>query len=252
MNKIERKKNFIYEMLKYYGQYTKNDMDKIVTNNNKNTITKLRVKQKEYGLIKDTYSEEKNKRNAIKIYNSIRPYIKNIKIKSFLDFGGGNGDMAFFIGKKLNIKEVYCIDHYQWGAITWNRRKNVIFSANIETIADKSIDLILASHSLHHISDIELKKIIINFDRILTDGGMLILREHDSPDKEFNNLLDIQHLLYDTVISQNTTYDEFFKTFYSNYKNIKEWNKILYKFKLKKIISYPNINRSYIGIYSKY
>lgn len=251
MNNIEIKRKFIYDMLKYYGEYTKTDINKLVTNNNKNTVNKLRIKQQKYGVVKNIYSEERNKKSASKIYNTIKPYIKNINFNSFLDFGGGNCDIAFYIGQFLNIKNVYCVDNDQWGAITWDRRKNVSFTTNINTISDNSIDLILASHSLHHINDIELKNIINNFSRILTDNGILVLREHDSPDKEFDKLLDLQHILFDTVIAQNITYDDFLKTFYSNYKSIKEWNKLLYNFKVKKIIKYPSINRTYICIYTK-
>ena len=38
MNNIEIKRKFIYDMLKYYGEYTKTDINKLVTNNNKNTV----------------------------------------------------------------------------------------------------------------------------------------------------------------------------------------------------------------------
>ena len=58
-------------------------------------------------------------------------------------------------------------------------------------------------------------------------------------------------MIYDTVISQTSTYEEFVKTFYSNYKSLQDWNKMFNKFKLQKIIRYNNQNRSYIAIYTK-
>jgi bifunctional ADP-heptose synthase (sugar kinase/adenylyltransferase) len=56
----------------------KTDINKMVTDNNKNTINKLRIKQQQYGLIKNTYSEERNKKSATNICNTIKPYIKKI------------------------------------------------------------------------------------------------------------------------------------------------------------------------------
>ena len=62
---------------------------------------------------------------------------------------------------------------------------------------------------------------------------------------------DFQHMMYDTVITQTTTYDRFVKTYFSNYKNIKTWNKIFNNFKLQKIIKTYNTDRSYYAIYKK-
>ena len=135
--------------------------------------------------------------------------------------------------------------------INWERRKDVIFMNNMNNIEDDKIDVILVSHTLHHIPNDEIKIIIQNFYRILSENGILILKEHDSPDEEFNKKLDLQHMLYDTVLSQQLTYDNFNKKFYSNYKNSDEWDKFFSNFDILDKINLKKYDNSYICIYKK-
>jgi predicted RNA methylase len=245
-----KKKEFIYNMLKKYGNYTKEDIDTIVTNNNKNTINKLSKKQKEYGLMKSLYTEESDEKRSNKLYSYVKDYI-DINVKSFLDFGGASCNIAYFLGNLLEAKDIYCVDINDWMNINFKRRKDVIFMNNMKDIKNKSIDVILVSHTLHHIEDKEIKLIIKEFDRILSDKGILILKEHDSPNKEFSNKLDIQHMIYDTVLTQSTNYDNFKDKFYSNYKSINEWDKLFNKFYILKLIKTKNYDNTYICIYRK-
>ena len=122
---------------------------------------------------------------------------------------------------------------------------------DMSQIKNKSINVILVSHTLHHIRNSDIKKIIENFYRILTDDGIIILKEHNCISKEFGKLLDIQHMLYDTVISQISTYDSYIEKFYSNYKSIKEWNNLFKDFKVVKFIDLKGYDKSYISIYKK-
>ena len=178
--------------------------------------------------------------------------------KSFLDFGGGSCDIAYYIGSFLNLDKdnIYCVDVDEWSGFEWEkqRRKDVTFMTSMKTIPDNSIDLILASYVLHHLTDKEIKDTLENFYRILSKNGSIILIEHDSSNKNFNYLLDLQHMLYDTVISQNITYSKFKKTHYSNYKSLSKWNKIFTEvnnFKLEKIIKDKSLDKSYYAIYKK-
>ena len=241
---------FIFNMLKKYGNYDKTEINKLITNNNKNTIEKLAEKQKEYGILKNLYSQESSKKRADNLYFNIKKYI-NIDVKSFLDFGGGSCDISYYLGNSLKARNIYCIDIENWMDMKWKRRNNVIFMNNLKLIKNKSIDVILTSHTLHHIPDDEIKIIIEEFNRILSDTGILVLKEHDSPDKKFNKLLDMQHIIYDVVISQTINYDNFIKKFYSNYKSIKDWNILFSKFYTLKILKLKTYDNSFISIYKK-
>lgn len=242
-------KDFIYDIVKWYGKY---DISMIQGCTLEEIINNLRIKQKEFGLYKNLYSRKKNKKRALKILIKIKKYIPN-NINKFIDFGGGSCDISYYIGKhfKLSKNNIICIDVEEWSGHKWSRSDAITFYTNFNKIKDNSCDVILASHVLHHLKDNEIKTTINEFYRVLKRNGTIILKEHNSTNKNFSKLLDIQHMLYDTVITQNLTYKEFKNLHYSNYKNIKEWNKLFNKFHLKKLIIEKSIDKSYYAIYKK-
>jgi ubiquinone/menaquinone biosynthesis C-methylase UbiE len=244
------KKEFIYTMLKNYGKYTKDDMNRLVSDTDKITIQNLSKEQLKYGIVKNLYSEESNKKRAFKIYSYVKKYI-NIKVDSFLDFGGASCDIAFYLGNNFHSDKIICVDIDEWLDLKFKRRNDVLFYNDTKKIEDSSIDLLLVSHTLHHINDIDIKEILKEFDRVLTKKGIIILQEHDCKNKEFAKLLDLQHIIFDTVISQISSYDNFIQKFYSNYKSIEEWNNYFNNFNLVKIIKKNSYDNSYYAIYKK-
>ena len=93
--------------------------------------------------------------------------------------------------------------------------------------------------------------IVDDFNRILSKNGSIVLVEHNSDGDDFNKLLDLQHMIYDTVISQNITYTDYKKTYYSNYKSENKWNMIFSKFKPLHTIHTKKIDKTYFCIYKK-
>ena len=170
MNKYD----FIYTMLQKYGKYTKTDIKNLVTDDNKTTIHNLSKEQLKYGLVENLYSEESNKKRADKIYSRVKSYIK--EVNTFLDFGGATGDIAHYLGGNFKASKIYCIDKEEWLDITFKRRKDVIFYNDTSKIEDNSIDLLLVSHTLHHIDDATIVHIIKEFNRILSNDGIIILQ----------------------------------------------------------------------------
>lgn len=255
LNRKQEMVEFIYNLLKRYGKYTQDMIDNLVIyDDEEQTIKNLKVEQLKYGLTENLYSDESNKMRAGSKIKFIKRNIKHHKkIRSFLDFGGGSCDIAYYVGQFLNLEKenTYCIDIDEWIGFKWERNKNITYMKTMDNLPDNSIDLIMASYVLHHIEDSEIKAIIKNFYRILSKHGSIILVEHDSPDTHFDNLLDIQHMLYDTVISQAVEYSKFKDTYYSNYKPVKEWNKLFGKFRKKRIITTKKYDNTFYGIYKK-
>jgi ubiquinone/menaquinone biosynthesis C-methylase UbiE len=245
------KREFVYNMIRFYGQYTKDEVNKLVVDDDKQTFANLRERQKRYGIHKTFYSEKKNRKKANKIYKILRQYIHNTR--AFLDFGGGACDMAFHLGQHMNLRKdsIWCVDVEEWAGIKWNRRTDITFSPTMSIIPNESIDVIMASHVLHHLTDNEIKSTIKEFERILSKNGTIIIQEHDSLNKEFNKLLDFQHFMYDVVLSQTTTYDELKETFYSNYKPKRDWHRLFKNFKIKRIYDKGSFDRSFYCIYER-
>ena len=195
------------------------------------------------------YSSEINYKRAYSRWNSFNKYIKN-KINSYIDFGGGNGDMAHIIGRqilKLDKSNIYVIDKESFVSTKWKPRDDITFYENIDNV-EKTVDLITSFHVLHHIENVELyiDKIINKLNK----NGYLILYEHNVTDRLLFNLVDIQHQIY-SIVFGNISYENYFKESYSNYRNIQQWINLFRKLKLIKIINFHKYDQTNCLIFIK-
>lgn len=107
-------------------------------------------------------------------------YLNKIEWKNFLDLGCGDGLLLKALDRLgyLKNKNVYAVDLSQERiALTKNINKNFICSVsdacNITTIKDHSIDFLVASQLIEHVSDDE--KMIGEINRILSKDGIVYL-----------------------------------------------------------------------------
>ncbi len=136
--------------------------------------------KKQYDLIGEDYIKYKSiffknrKNNSLKY---ILKYLPNIKNKTILDFGCGNG----YLLKKLNIynpKKVYGIDTSKLmiDKAKDNLKETGFLSVqNIEktNFKNNSFDLVISRFSLHYLKT--FNKAYIEINRILKKNGCLIL-----------------------------------------------------------------------------
>lgn len=233
-------KRFIYEILQYSGAYTHDLIDKSYNQNDMNkTINNLRKLQRNFGLDNDLYSEAKALSKAKGLVNQLK-YAKTLKDRKFnsvLDFGGGDGHIVYNIGKLLNIpkEQTYVSDIHTWSGVDWeskmNKEVNYIHSDKLSDLKQK-FDLIIISHTLHHITQDKLPKYIEQLTKLLNHKGIILLKEHDCSESEDKKkfLIDLEHILYDTVASQTATYSAYIKSYYSYFRSKKEWEKIFNKY----------------------
>jgi 2-polyprenyl-3-methyl-5-hydroxy-6-metoxy-1,4-benzoquinol methylase len=241
--------NNIYKIKKILNRYTY-ESDKII----------LLELSKIVNRSENLYSE-KNNINRINIkWDIIKNHIpNNLKITSLMDFGGNNGDAAHIIGDKLSVdpKNTYSVDVTDWVSEKWSPRSDIVFihtnkmhDKNI--MEDNSVDLIMAMHVLHHINMKEIKTIIKTFDRILSKKGIIILYEHDCNSVLMKNLIDLEHIIFDVVISKKITYEKFIKSYFAEYKTKEEFEKIFSKyFKKYKTIELNNKDNSFYHFFSR-
>ncbi len=201
----------------------------------------------------NTYNEKYNMKRAEFKWSFIKKHINNINnINSILDFGGNVGDTAYYIGKQLGLskEQINVVDINEWVGLKWQPRKDITFTHynNISNIKDKSIDLITIFHSLHHIKENEFDYIMENLNRILSDKGIIVLYEHNNNNNNISNLIDLEHCLYDVILSQKLTYKQFIDPnfFYAKYLRIEQWENIFSKY-FKKYYYYEmhNIDNSF-------
>ena len=78
--------------------------------------------------------------------------------------------------KILFMSRLNPYDINEWSGIKWEPRKDITFTHydKLSSIKDKSIDLITVFHSLHHIKENEYNYILENFNRILSNDGVIV------------------------------------------------------------------------------
>ena len=233
-------------------QYTKNELNSIITNNiyDHQIYFKfnLLIKNKEQQIYDRSLSRIKD---LNEFFNS--KYIKNKEIKSseyrYLDFGGGDGQLCSSISKLLNLKKEnsICMDIASWyGHERDNTYDNIRFefinSNLINGIKNGELNLITCFMVLHHIKHYD--SILNEFFRILKKDGILIIREHDCEDYLDNMLIDVEHSLFETTIERKTDIEnlKFLNSYEANYFTKKELNEIIIKKGFKDITSDINKN----------
>lgn len=249
--------DFLFAIIRWHGSYKLDYLNNALVG--KNYIQMFDIIRELYPRTSpgQLYGEKKGKNRAVSLWYVLKPVLKKhrIRIKSFMDFGGTNCHTAFYMGKFLNLKKpkIYCMDLAEWAGMKWKRRQDVTFTPTeeIKNIKTNSLSCIHASHTLHHATDRQIKTYIKEFYRIIHPGGVFILYEHDSPNKYFNNLLDIEHALFDVSLTKTTTLNEFKDGWVSNYKSKDKWDKLFRnKFKPIYVLHRKNsINKNYYCIY---
>ena len=157
----------------------------------------------------------------------IREQIKDLNVKSYLDFGGGDCEMAEFVCGKLSPSaKCYCADIEDWAEKTYYPDDKLSTKILINPVTNNvhypsnSIEVITSIHVLHHIKDIYTS--LSEIHRILKKSGLLIIREHDCPNMKKKYLIDIQHLIWGVVMG-GSSYDDFIDNYYGKYRNRKKW-----------------------------
>ncbi len=101
---------------------------------------------------------------------------------------------------------------------------------------------------------------ISEISRVLKPGGYVIIREHDCINSSISTLIDIEHCVFDTILS-DLTKDQiatFVETYQANYKTKFEWTSLFHNVGLKYAHqNYPfyfsnkNATRCYYAMYHK-
>jgi len=212
----------------------------------------------------DINKEKRNKKRGSEIVYYINKNIpRNYDMKQFyhLDFGGNDGSVASEISNlmKLSKEQVYSADIETWlGNTKPNTYQNITYNVLSENqdlpFNPNSFNSISCLQVFHHIQFLSFY--LQNLYNILKPGGILILREHDCLNTSTQLLIDIEHVLYEYVLS-DTPNENIFDTYYAFYKSYKELRNMLEKIGFKYITSNYNYDisinptRYYYSIYKK-
>lgn len=182
------------------------------------------------------YSE--NRINArIRDLEPFEQQLRVAKITKYLDIGCGNGMITIGIGSHLGLSpENICgADIATWAG--HDHKQESLPGFTFKTIAidtgDKptySIDLPAGSIQfisllmvLHHIKDELLPAVFGEIARLLGPSGLVLIREHDSPNEMTDSLINIEHGIFEVVLEGLTSGEAFGKDYYGKYRTKREW-----------------------------
>lgn len=177
-------------------------------------------------------AEYENARNSSRI-GDIKKYETAIKgnVTKYMDIGCGNGTITAAIGSYLGLKKenIIGVDVEQWAGHTHASEvsKEITFrpikTAGELPIESNSIDFVSANMVFHHIDDDILMKTMNDIRRCMKDDGLFFLREHDSPNKMIDGLINIEHGLFQVALEKKSSAAEFQSTYYGKYKPMRDW-----------------------------
>lgn len=212
---------------------------------------------------------------AEKIQYLIRKYLKSKPIAqngnpiSILDVGCAEGHITIRVGDYLDLHpsqingcDVIELsdnhpnkDRFSFKHLKQDSKTRLPYN-------DNSQDVVLALMSLHHMHDVDL--MLKEMHRILKDGGIVIIREHDSVGGKFPTILDVVHGFYGMVWSNPPEFDKF-DEYFARYFSHSQLKDFFAKYSLKEVYNdcrketYPQFHRNkiinplkyYYGVYRK-
>jgi ubiquinone/menaquinone biosynthesis C-methylase UbiE len=121
------------------------------------------------------------------------------KVEQYLDVGCAEGGLTMAFGDALDLapENIHGCD-----ILAAAPSEGFTFaSARAERLPyrDGQFQVVSFIMSLHHLKD--LQGALVEAQRVLAPGGILVLREHDCRHKYFGAFLDIVHFLYATVVN---------------------------------------------------
>jgi ubiquinone/menaquinone biosynthesis C-methylase UbiE len=217
-----------------------------------------------YSILKDLYDKKEIKYDpldsAIKRAEKTSKIIQNIlkkqniknNLNKYLDIGCEECITPTKIGEKIDSNDINCINIQNWES-TYNLKNNNKYKCNfkyydgINIPFDRdSIDFCTILMVIHHIEHFD--KFLINLNRVMKKNSYLVIKEHNVINKDFAQLCDIQHYIYDEVY-----FGKKMEKYSTRYYSIKDLKKELSKHGFNLLyLEYLNKNvQSYIALFQK-
>jgi ubiquinone/menaquinone biosynthesis C-methylase UbiE len=152
---------------------------------------------------------------------------------SLLDFGGDKGGVASRLATLYNLSPGMAIvsDVPEWYG---HKRERLFNNVTFQTLhshylpfTDGQFDTVLSLMVLHHINQVEIT--CKELRRVLKPGGLLFLREHDCENEDDSRLIDIEHSLFELVLSHKSKQEtiEYLANYDAEYRSLKIWTQML-------------------------
>jgi SAM-dependent methyltransferase len=125
------------------------------------------------------------------------------RVDNYVDIGSGTCTTACAISKQLGLSkdQVSCLDIVESCGQRADDVTFMIFDGQTLPLPTASTDLISIVHVLHHVEPggSSMFHLLQEIKRILRPGGVVIVKEHDSPNKDYDLYLEAMHSLKQLV-----------------------------------------------------
>lgn len=135
---------------------------------------------------------------------------QKVQFQNYMDIGCGSGDITIAVKEELNIQNVYGGDIET--SVVQKCPNFLLIKDNKISLPDNTMQLMTSYVTLHHFSD--YPAMMKEITRVLVNGGLLFIREHDA-DTDLQPYLDLIHVV--EAISRGENMQEYLPTFYSSY-----------------------------------
>jgi SAM-dependent methyltransferase len=151
------------------------------------------------------------------------------KVTKYLDIGTADGVIAAGIGKMVGLSKADIIgaDIEGWADRKLMMSPDITFRAMDDPaklpMKTATADVVTVLMTLHHIPPLTLSKILIEIKRVLAPGGIVIVREHDCPNKYTRALINIEHAIFQVVVERASDIAKFQTNYYGGYLPKYKW-----------------------------
>lgn len=269
MSKYDSLDNLIHKIYKFLKMNDQKFIKQLILKNKPETLKETLTKISE--IILNSVNALNLKRDENRqdfIVDKMMDYLKNNYPDilnseiSVVDIGGGNGNVISTINTKVNGNKnnFVCVEtKNEWVESYPCDNDNILYkywNNDVIDIPNESCNLVLCMVSLHHMKGETINNVINEIKRILKNGGILMIKEHDAETITTYNLIEWEHHLYhilDCAYNKKMVdADEYMKHSINNFNDKSYWHIMLEKthgFELKdrtnRFLDGPYKNRDY-------
>ena len=248
-NRKDQLISYISHLYKNFNKRFKIDkVEKMMSGNDGEILTFLR-KELRYQRDEETkhlFVKNRDEKSARDIKQLFKEASITDHITSYMDFGCADGSMTSILSKEFEIPEgkTFCVDLENWGNMhrdkTRDRYKDITVIPTTQgdrhiPLLKESVMFITSLQVLHHMPDPQ--HTIDEFYRVLTPGGVIFLREHDSTEEDDNKMFDLIHILNEIVLTEDKPNWSYRDGPQPVYRSAKVWREMFEKAGFKSVIS---------------
>lgn len=159
---------------------------------------------------------------------------------NYLDIGCGNGAITRGLGKHFGLSEdrIHGADIASWAG--HDHQNEALPGFTFKTISvgtsaapkyeidlpNGSCSLISMLMVLHHIHSDQMSMMFAELRRLVSPGGLILIREHDSPNPMIDALINIEHGVFEVALEKLTTGPKFTANYFGQYRTKREWRRM--------------------------